>query len=457
LPLARRIRHAQVERSHGHHAMRLEGTRSDDTRVGAILGPSAWLVAGAVVGRGATLVAITAVARLLSPSEFGRLAVLQVTVTLLAGIAGLGLGIALTRQVAEATASNRADAGSYVGLALLTTLVAGLITTGIYLLARSEVASEILQDPAATTAVVASAGAVLFGAVGTNSQGALLGLEAFRSTAVAQWSLGLGVAAGLLFGAWSGGLQGALAGLSIGTAVGAVVSTALLVKEMVRRGLRISWLPARRIWRSLWRPAAPAFVAFLTVSLALLLAQLKLARQVDGYAEVGLFNLSYRWHLALLFIPAVIVPALLPKLTRLLAEGRELGGRRLFRLYGLGTLILTVPPALVMALAAVPILSLSGEYYAEHPLPLVILAVASIPSALNNVLSNGAVGAGAIRAWLVSDVALAAVLLGFAFALVPSHAATGLAIAYLLAYTVTDAVLIYPLRRLFIADAPQSV
>jgi O-antigen/teichoic acid export membrane protein len=436
--------------------MRLEGTTSDDTRVGAILGPSAWLVAGAVVGRGATLVAITVVARLLSPSEFGRLAVLQVTVTFLAGVAGLGLGIALTRQVAEATVSNRGDAGSYVGLALLTTFIAGLVTTGIYLLARSEVASEILQEPGATTAVVASAGAVLFGAVATNSQGALLGLEAFRLTAVAQSTLGVGVAIGLLIGAWSGGLQGALAGLSIGSALGAVVSTALLTKELLGRNIRITWLPARPIWRSLWRPAAPAFVALLTVSLALLLAQLELARQAGGYAEVGLFSLSYRWHIALLFIPAVIVPALLPKLTRLLTEGKELGGRRLFQIYGAGTLLLTVPPALVMTLAAVPILSLSGAYYAEHPLPLVILAVASIPSAANNVLSTGAIGAGAIRAWLASDVALAAVLLGGAFVLVPSHAATGLAIAYLLAYIVTDAVLIYPLRRFFTADSPST-
>jgi PST family polysaccharide transporter len=433
-------------------AIRSDSTRSDDTRVGAILGSSAWLVAGAVVGRGATLVAITVVARLLSPSDFGRLAVLQVTVTLLAGVAALGLGVALTRQVAEANVGNRGAAGSYVGLALLTTVLAGCATTGIYILARSQVASTILQEPGATSLVVASAGAVLFGALAANSQAAILGLEAFRSTAVAQWSLGLGVATGLLIGAWSDGLEGALAGLSMGTALGAVASTGLLAKELTRRGIPISWLPGRPIWRSLWKPAAPAFVAFLTVSVALLLAQLELARHGDGYAQVGVFNLAYRWHIALLFVPAVVAPALLPALTRLLTEGKEPGGRRLFQTYGVGTLMLTVPPALLMMVAAVPILSLSGEYYADHPWPLVILALASIPSAANNVLSTGAVGVGAIRAWLASDVALAVVLLGGAYILVPTYGATGLAIAYLLAYVITDAVLVYPLRRLFRPD-----
>jgi O-antigen/teichoic acid export membrane protein len=425
--------------------------------MGVILGSSAWLLAGAVVSRGSTLVAVTVVARLLSPTEFGRFAVLQITVMLLAGAAGLGLGIALTRQVAAAAVSRREQAGAYIGLALLTTLITGIATSGIYIVARSGVASEILQDPNATTAVTASAGAVLFIAIATNSQGALLGLEAFRSTALSQWSQGLGVGGGLLIGARVDGLQGALAGLSIGSATGAVVSAAFLAKELSERGIPITWLPPMPIWRSLWKPSAPAFAAFLVVSLALLLGQLALTRQDHGYAEAGVFSLAYRWHLAVLFVPAVIAPALLPALTRLLAEGNEVGGRRLFQIYGAGTMMLTVLPAVGVMLAARQILSLSGNYYAERSVPLVVLALASIPSAANNVLSAGALAIGAIRSWLMSDIALAVVLLGSALILVPAHAATGLAIAYFLAFIVTDAILVYPLRRFFTAHAQQPL
>src|SRR6266545_5321644 len=240
--------------------------RSDETRIGVTLGSSGWLLAGAVVSRGSTLLAVTVVARLLSPTEFGRLAVLQITVMLLAGFAGLGLGIALTRQVAAAVVSSRENVGAYIGLALLATLITGSATTGSYIVARSGVASESLKDPKATTAVIASAGAVLFGAIATNSQGALLGLEAFRSTALSQWSQGLGVGGALLIGARIGELQGALAGLSIGSAVGAVASAAFLAKELSERGISVSWLPNKPIWRSLWKPAAPAFAAFLVVS-----------------------------------------------------------------------------------------------------------------------------------------------------------------------------------------------
>jgi putative peptidoglycan lipid II flippase len=328
-------------------------------------------------------------------------------------------------------------------------MTAGIAVVGIYIAGRSGVATQILRDPGATGAVVASAGAVLFTALAANSQGALNGFEAFRSTALSQWSQGLGVGGGILLGARLGGLEGALAGISIGTALGAVVASSLLAKEVSDRAIPIAWLPSTTTWRSLWKPAAPALAAFLVVSVALLVGQLVLSRESHGYAEVGVFNLAYRWHIAVLFVPAVIAPALLPVLTRLLAAGDDGAARRLFRLYVVGTLILTVVPALILMLAAHPILSLSGNYYADRSAPLVVLAVASIPSALNNVLSAGSLGIGAFRSWLISDVALAVVLVGAAAIFVPIYAATGLALAYLLAYIATDSVLLHPVRGLF--------
>jgi O-antigen/teichoic acid export membrane protein len=424
-----------------------DSARSGGARIGGIFSPAAWLLTGAVVGRGSTLVASIVVARVLSPAQFGRLAILQTIVGLLAGVAGLGLSIALTRQIAAA--AGREEAGRYVGGAHLATLIAGVAASIVYIASRSVVATQILQDPGTTGAVIASTGAVLFTALAANSQGALNGFEAFRSTALSQWGQGFGVGGGILLGARLAGLEGALAGLSIGTAVGAVVAGSLLAKELSERGIHIVWLPSRATWRSLWKPAAPAFIAFLVVSTALLVGQLVLSRQPHGYAEVGVFNLAYRWHLAVLFVPAVIAPALLPMLTRLIAQGDEGAARSLFRIYIAGTLILTIVPALAVILARHPILSFSGDYYANHPAPLVVLAVATIPSALNNVLSTGSLGIGAFRSWLVSDVALAVVLVGTAAVFVPIYAASGLALAYLLAYIATDTVLVYPVRSLF--------
>ena len=70
-----------------------------------------------------------------------------------------------------------------------------------------------------------------------------------------------------------------------------------------------------------------------------------------------------------------------------------------------------------------------------------------MPAALNAVLSTTSVSLGAIRAWLFSDIVLAAVLIGAAALLVGGSHATGLALAYLAAYVATDLALGAPLSK----------
>src|SRR5919201_3158031 len=115
--LARRKRRDPLERP--------TSARSGEAPIGSIFSSGAWLLGGAVVSRGSTLVASIVVARLLPPAQFGRFAVLQTTIGLLSGIAGLGLSIALTRQIAAAAISSREEAGRDLGGAHLATRTAG--------------------------------------------------------------------------------------------------------------------------------------------------------------------------------------------------------------------------------------------------------------------------------------------------------------------------------------------
>ena len=104
-------------------------------------------------------------------------------------------------------------------------------------------------------------------------------------------------------------------------------------------------------------------------------------------------------------------------------------------------------PAAVTVAAASLVLELNGGFYADRPAALMVLAIAAVPCVANDVLSSAALSEGRVRAWLLSDVALAATLAGLAVALVPAHGATGLAWAYLAAYTVSAAVLLPVLSR----------
>jgi O-antigen/teichoic acid export membrane protein len=89
------------------------------------LAGAAWVLVSALGSRLAVLIATVVLSRMLAPNSFGRLAVVQTAVTVLAGISGLGVSVALTKRVAEARKSSPALAGRYVGAGLLATLLLG--------------------------------------------------------------------------------------------------------------------------------------------------------------------------------------------------------------------------------------------------------------------------------------------------------------------------------------------
>ena len=411
-----------------------------------LLTSSGWVLIGAL-SRGATLLASVLVARLIVPDQFGRLMLALSAVTLLAGIAGQGLTLALTRQVAEAKTTRPRMAGRYIGSVLVLTLVAGSAMAAAMVLGRTPLAQALLQSRAYGSLVAAAAAAMLFTALNSATQGALTGLEAFRWLAAAQWIQALGAAAGLIAGASANGALGAMVGFSIGQCVAAGCSLALLRRNASTQGVDVGYVARREEIAQLFRYGIPAFAALLTVSCAIFGGQLLLSREPSGYSAVALFSLSYRWLLVILFVPACVTPVLVPVMTRLHVtdRGRELAS--IFRGTMWGTFALAGVAATAIAATAPVVLGFSGGFYSRHPVPLIILAVASVPTALNNVLSSTSVSLGAMRDWLMSDLALAVVLLGTAAALVGSSGASGLAAAYLAGMVATDLALAFPLSR----------
>jgi O-antigen/teichoic acid export membrane protein len=197
----------------------------------------------------------------------------------------------------------------------------------------------------------------------------------------------------------------------------------------------------------LFRYGIPAFVAFVTVSSAVLGGQLLLSRQPSGYASVALFSVAYRWHVVIQFVPGRIVPVLIPVLTRLHLANRRSQVVSIFRATMWATFALSGIAALIVAVLAPLALGFSGPFYSRHPAPLIVLAAASVPAAINSVLSGTSVSLGALKEWLVSDVVLAVALIGSAAALVGALDASGLALAYLIGMIATDLALAVPLSR----------
>ena len=178
-----------------------------------------------------------------------------------------------------------------------------------------------------------------------------------------------------------------------------------------------------------------------------MLGQSLLADQPLGYQQVAQFNVAYRWSLVVLFLPASMAPILLPLLANLRAEGALRSFLRLLRTNLWLNVILTALPAGVLIVLRDEVLGLSGSSYVAESATFVVLMVATVPTALNSVMSQAALSLDAIRAWLLSDLALALVLVGVAWVLIPRHQSVGLAVGYAVAYLVTCFVLAIPLRK----------
>ena len=391
------------------------------------------------------LLAWVITARIVVPGDYGRLNLIWILITFVTGLVGLGLTVAVTRQVAEASVNAPETAGRYIGATLSLTLVSAIIVGTVLVLLRRPAADALLGSSARGSLIVASAAAILFSALNSAIQAALLGLQDSRSIAGAQSMQGSGGALGLIIGAAGSGTTGATFGLAIGQALAACLSFSLLQKSVRNHRVRVSYRMHRKDLERLGQIAAPTLVGSAVLAAAVLGAQVALSRQMNGFDQVAVFNLSYRWYQAILFVPAAVVPLLLPVMTRHYSGATRHEVRSVFASSFRGMVVITAVPT-VLAVAAAPLLlGFSGGFYSDHPVPLLILAAAAIPTAINNVISTAAVGLGLIREWLISDVVLSGVLLGSAIALVAGLHATGLALAYLMGFIATDLVLAAPL------------
>lgn len=408
--------------------------------------PSGWLLLAAIVSRLSALAALLVISRTLAPSELGRLTLMQTAGLLATAAAGLGLPLAVARQVAHVREESRDAAGRYLGTAVLVTVSACAVTIAAFTVAREWVAATALGDSSLAGLVPAAVVGVAGLSLATMTQAGLSGLEAFRAVAALQGLQGVVSGAGLVAGAVTGGVRGALIGFAAGQLVAAAVGIAVLRRHATAQSIPLRVRPKRAEARSLAAFAAPAIVASIVVSLALLGGQILLRDQPDGYAHIAEFSVAYRWHLAIVFVPVALLPAAIPILTRMQRRDRQ-EARDALRFTLIAGVAMAAIPALIIAVAAPFIMGLSGDYYAARPWTLVVLAIAAVPLVLNNILSSAAISYGAVRAWLVSDIVLAVGVVALALALVPDLQAAGLAVAYLGGYLLTDIALMPAVAR----------
>jgi O-antigen/teichoic acid export membrane protein len=429
---------------------------SDGLRRQATVGAT-WNLAGTAVSRLAALAATIAVVRVLGPTRFGGLALIQTMAAAIGTLSGLGLAFATTRFVAEQLGQDRRKAGGYLTSAVTLSVLSGTVFGLAVFVLSPQLATAVLGKRSLTTAMAMAAPLLLFSPLADVLIGAITGLQRFRTLGWLQGARGALDGVLLIIGALTGGIVGGIAGYVAAEAVSCVIAG--LAVHRAARAEAIELHPGldRTILPSLVRFLLPSLSTSLLLAVSLSLGQIFLAHQPGGLASVGVFVFAQRFYLAALFLPQVIGVVLFPLLSSLSATGQFHRFRRLLRGY-LAVICFTVTlGAGALFLLAGFLSALRGHGGGAELHTLGILALVAIPTAFNNAFGQAAVALRRIGWWLFSDVILAIVLLGAAWLLVPRHGSVGLAVAYLLGYFATCLAILPAFLRIPVDQAAPEV
>jgi O-antigen/teichoic acid export membrane protein len=191
----------------------------------------------------------------------------------------------------------------------------------------------------------------------------------------------------------------------------------------------------------------PALLASALVSPAMWLCNAWLAREPNGYAELGIYAAADRWRLAILFIPTSLSAPVLSMLANFKGNADERSYRKVF-LTSLKLMGVFVSVIGLLSACIAPFLMRSfGPAYRDGWKVLSILSLSAIAEALNTFLGQPLVTRSMWRRFGF-DAVLVSVLLGSAWFLIPRWRGMGLAEAYALAFVMTSLLLsAYQWRR----------
>jgi O-antigen/teichoic acid export membrane protein len=393
-------------------------------------GGVAWNFVATVSMQGSTFLANLLLANLLGAPAFGRYALTLGTLQAIGGVAGLGLGTAATRFVAEWRTSDRERAGRFIGLCRAIAWIAALVAAGLLLVSADALSGRVLQT--VEVAPMLRVGAIPAIAIVLSSvhAGALAGLEQYAALGRAALASGVAYVGGVVLGGWAGGANGAV----IGLAASGVVQV-LLLDAALRRAMRTLQLPVVRaeVGRErdiLLHWVLPNLIGGLTSVPALWALQAILANRV-GTTVVGFYTAAVNLMTVVLVLPNVAVSVGMALLSHS-QGGVDASARRAVLQWNLlFTSVATAGGALVVGLAGGWLLTRYGRDF-ESALPaLRILLGAAVIEGLGTVANQ--LVQSRRRVWLALGLInlprdLAFPLLAWWFT--PRYGVTGAAMAY---------------------------
>jgi O-antigen/teichoic acid export membrane protein len=232
-------------------------------------------------------------------------------------------------------------------------------------------------------------------------------------------------------------LRGAILGSVAALAIQWALNHYALRRECAKANISYQFAGSHRELGMLYRFSLPAFLASILVVAAIWVCNALLARQPQGYAELGLYAAADKWRVLIVFLPTYVFAMIVPVLSNLHGEGDGVGFQKVFNANFRVNVGLALVLAVLIAVFAGPIMAMYGSSCGGGRIVLMVLAFSAFGEVLNAILGQPLIASNRMWRRFGFNFVFVALLLGSAWVLIPKRGAIGLAVAYAVANAAT--------------------
>lgn len=395
-----------------------------------------WSLAGEVGSRGLSLAAAIIVARALGVAEYGAFALIQSTLATFMSFAVFGMGYTSSRYIALYRSTDPSRIEGINGVSLLFSAVAGFLASAAFFAAAPYIAVKLLRAPDLEGPLRMVAPVLLLYAISGSMGGVILGFEAFARQARVAWASSLGNFVSVVSGVLLWGLKGATIGLIVSELLRFVLVMMLAHRVMRENGLELFGRARISEASVLWQFSLPLFISSALNAPVMWLCQTMIARQTNGFHEVGLYDAAQKWMTIVMLVPIAASAAFGPVLANLSGRNDKSEFMNAISSLTVLQLLVTAIPAAIVAFLAPYALLIFGPSFAAASSVVVLMMVLAPIFVLKHLYWQVLTSGG--RAWtsLMLSLLWALTAVGFTWVL-RDGGATSLATAMLTAYFIT--------------------
>ncbi|TSE06276.1 MULTISPECIES: oligosaccharide flippase family protein [Aquimarina] len=415
--------------------------RFDDSIINRFVKGAFWAVFGNVVVKGLSLLSSIFIARFLGNFSFGELSVIKTTLSVFSLMATFGLGLTVTKYIADKKKNNLPEIGKVILAANKITLFTGSFLGILIIIFSPLISKYILESENLIIPLRISGVFLFFNAMNVYQIGVLGGLEAFKKMARVNVIVGLFSFPVMIITTYFGGLNGALVGLTLGLIFNWFLNRKLINKEVLKLGIdqrdsKVSIDYIKKMLKFSYPLALSEGVYSVTNWLLIYLLLYK-----TNYGEVGIFNSANQWAQMILFLPGAISNVLLSFLSN--QENDVKNYNKILKLNLIFNIGITLVFSILISVFSSFVFRLYGESFEGGEKVLTILVFSCIPMSVIGVLEHVYISKSKTGMIFIFKLIRQSILLLIAWIMFSFYKeASSLSISWLVGYIITALIMI---------------